>query len=69
MVTQPSTYPTQQGLTSVFGGEPVFFFLKAQRAVYLQLRIFSDFFFYIGNNGIVVKFLPTYIAVNYSFRR
>ena len=68
MVTQPSTNPTQQGLTSVFGGEPVFF-LKAQRAVYLQLRIFLDLFFYTGNNGIVVKFLPTYIAVNYSFRR
>lgn len=66
MVTQPSTNPTQQGLTSVFGGEP---FWKAQRAVYLQLRIFLDFFFYIGNNGIVVKFLPNYIAVNYSFRR
>ena len=68
MVTQSGTDAAQQGLTSVIGREPVFFFFfskKAQRAFYLQIcysyiKLINPFFLLV----IYTNFIKTSYNVN-----
>ena len=61
MVTQPSTNPTQQGLTSVFGGEPVFFFEGSESCLFTIKNIFRFFFFTLV---IMVLLLNSYLPIS-----
>ena len=48
MVPRQGTWPARQDVTSVFGWEPVFFFLKRlRRAVYLQIAVISNVYIYL----------------------